>query len=91
MLGVGGHISPFKRNKIKNSKYVKVFKKLGARNFFEKMRKKLTEILLTALLSAGIATLQALASQYLGHQIPSGSPETAGIVGAIIHSIRKFS
>jgi len=54
-------------------------------------KQKIYEILITALLSAGIAVMQAYASQFLGHSVPVANPETAGIVGAAIHTLRKLS
>ncbi len=57
----------------------------------KQMKKKIFEILLTALVSAGIAALQAVAAQYIGHSIPTASPEAAGLYGMIIHGFRRLS
>lgn len=53
-------------------------------------KKKILEILITALISAGIAFLSNLLTQLTGQNIMHTSPETAGTVGAVIASVRKF-
>ncbi len=52
---------------------------------------RIGEMCITALLSAGIAFLQSILAQHTAGDIPPASPESAGIIGALIHGYRKFS
>lgn len=53
-------------------------------------RKKIVEILITALLSAGIAFLQAWLANYMGNHDTQASPEVAGVIGGGIMWIRNL-
>lgn len=52
--------------------------------------KKIIEILITAILSAGIAILQNVLMQYLGNDNTQVNPESAGLIGGAISYARKF-
>jgi hypothetical protein len=49
--------------------------------------RKLLEMLITALLSAGIAFLQSLLNQHFGGSIPTADPIVAGGIGASLNRI----
>lgn len=53
-------------------------------------KQKLFEIVLTALISAGIAFLQNILTHFTGFDAPSNSPETAGMLGGAISYIRNI-
>lgn len=52
-------------------------------------KNKFIEIIITALISAGIAFLQNLLAQHTGTGIIETNPETAGIIGGAISAVRK--
>lgn len=54
-------------------------------------KQKIFEILLTALLSAGIAFLQTILAQHAGHEAFSSNPILAGAVGGVLRSFKKLS
>lgn len=49
--------------------------------------RKLLEMLITALLSAGLAFLQSLLNQHLGGNVPQADPIVAGGIGASLNRI----
>jgi hypothetical protein len=51
-------------------------------------RNKIFEIIITALIGAGIAFLQGLLSELLRLDTPNASPELAGLIGGAIRTIR---
>jgi len=51
-------------------------------------KQKIFEIVLTALISAGIAFLQSLATAHFFEVSPEGTATTAGIIGGIIRGCR---
>jgi len=53
-------------------------------------KKKIIEIVITALVSAGIAFLTNLLSQLTNTWEITANPEVAGAIGGTIHAIRKF-
>lgn len=53
-------------------------------------KRKILEILLTALISAGIAFLQNLLSQVGSEPLFQTNPQSAGIIGASISALRNF-
>jgi hypothetical protein len=53
-------------------------------------KQKIIEILITALLSAGIAFLSNVLSAVTNANLLHTNPETVGIIGGTIHTIRKF-
>lgn len=53
-------------------------------------KQKIFEILLTALLSAGIAILQNVLTSLIGHSEIKASPEVAGGIGLAIKSVQNF-
>jgi hypothetical protein len=53
-------------------------------------KKKIIEILITALISAGIAFLTNLLSAYTNTTQIHASPEIAGGLGVIISTVRRF-
>jgi hypothetical protein len=50
-------------------------------------KQKLLEILITALLSAGIAFLQGLLQHTLNQSLPTADPVVAGGIGALIRGV----
>jgi hypothetical protein len=58
-------------------------------NFSEQGKQKIFEIILTALLSAGIAFLTNILSQISAPTLPQTNIETAGLIGGIIRTIRN--
>lgn len=56
-----------------------------------KMKKqKIIEILITAVISAGIAFLQSLLAQHLNAPKLESNPDQAGIIGLSIASIKNY-
>lgn len=53
-------------------------------------KQKIIEIVLTALISAGIAFLQSLLAQHYGAQNLNSNPERAGVIGMAISSLRNY-
>jgi hypothetical protein len=53
-------------------------------------KQKILEIIITALLSAGIAFLQSLLVQHTATVIPIPDPATAGGIGAILSTFRNI-
>jgi len=51
-------------------------------------KQKIFEVLVTALISAGIAFLQSLATQHVGLETSSETPIVAGAIGAGIRAFR---
>lgn len=52
-------------------------------------KQKIFEIILTALISAGIAFLQNLLTHLAGLETISNSPEIAGGIGAVLSALKK--
>jgi len=51
-------------------------------------KQKIFEILLTAILSAGIAFLQSILAQQVGINAGNDVPVVAGVLGAVVRSCR---
>lgn len=52
-------------------------------------KQKIFEIILTALISAGIAFLQNLLTNFVGIESIQNSPEIAGGIGAVFSALKK--
>lgn len=60
-------------------------------NFLHMTKQRIYEILLTAVISAGIAFLQSLLSQYAHDPTIANNALTAFFMGASIHGARSFA
>lgn len=101
--GVGGQYPPKKKNKNKmpinqmilgkfffSRKVLQFFLIFFIISSMKITKKKIIEILVTALISAGIAFLQNLLSNLVGTPELKISPETTGMIGGAIHAVRSF-